>query len=185
MKYRISENLEVEEYDPKKHFMSKILIIVFAPFLYSFIHEIGHGIIALVFGWDILTIKLSYFPFIFDLKAHIVIITHNAIDWQIILMKSFGSIFCLIIGSVFLFLFYKFRLNHYAEFFLFIYFIVFSLDLIIYIIWDVFWVRYGDWYDIYQLSPEFVGSFLIFSILYLILLTFYHKKILNRLEIRD
>lgn len=149
------------------YFFYITMIITIAPFVLSLIHELGHFIIAKIFGWEIIEIVLSYFP-IFNNAYISTIIPELTPIWQEVLFYSFGSIFSLIIGSIVFYLIYKFKYHHYIELGLFAYSVSLILDIFMYILLDIFILKIGDWYKIYLINSFYVFIFLIIEIIILI-----------------
>lgn len=162
-------------------------VAIFLPMaiLYTFIHESGHAIVALIFGWDIVDFQISFFPFILDsLGGYVMIsIPGMPMDWQLIAMYGAGSLFTLIVAYVLFFLFYNFKLNKYAELALVVYMAVLALDSIAYIFRDMFFGGTGDWYQCYSLSPVFVCIVLALCILNIVLFVANFKKIVREVDI--
>jgi len=149
------------------------------------IHEFGHLLIALIFDWEVKEIHISFFPFILDLSDGYIIanIPSNATDIQLLIYASAGSSCSMIVGSIFLFLFYKYNFPSILEIFLFIYSIALVSELYLYIYIDLFIVQIGDWYFCFTKCPIWVGIFFLISIVFLYYWLKYEKRIFNKVDI--
>lgn len=155
-----------------------------AAFLLSFVHETGHCVIALSFGWKITEYHVSFFPFDLSFsEAYVVFLPRpGAIEAEIILVALGGSLATFVTSLLFFLPFYKLRLHPFLEMFFFCYNLLFFMEMVAYIIIDLFFLKNGDWYFIYQLKPWLVGLFLVGGMTSLVLYTIYFKKILRRLD---
>lgn len=170
----------------KFYFISFIIVIfLFMPLLVSMIHELGHYFVCIAFNWEVRKIQFAYFPFLIEERLGYISLymPSNALEWQKILLYFSGSFLSLIIGSIFFITFFRFRLNKYMEIFLFAYSVVLMLDMIVYLILDVFFYQYGDLWKLFSIEPNLVGIiFLSYFILGFIAIR-YSYKILKNLDI--
>lgn len=162
-----------------------ILFFMLMPMITSFIHELGHAITLKFYGIRIYEFHITYFPFVLDFSNPYVayISSRELINFDIFWINASGSLFSLFIGIIFIALYYFFNLNKYIEFFFFQYSIYLILEMIIYIILDIFFMRMGDWYSLYEISPLIVQFSIIVYLLILSFLFLNMRKILQNLDI--
>lgn len=162
-------------------------IFIFLPMgiFITFIHEIGHVIACLIFGWEIKMIHVSLFPFLLDLQGGFVVyvLPLDATLFQQVIVTAAGSIFTLIVGFSFFRLFYKLKLNQYVELFLYVYSFVMIFEFVIYVVLDVFFLRTGDMYKLYLICPAVIGILVIVAFINFILFTAYFPKIIRRVDL--
>jgi hypothetical protein len=152
-----------KEKESFKIFIYFLLSIIPVFLLVSFIHETGHLIVALVFGWKINEISFSFFPFILDLDPSFISVslTGGYFEWQFVIFIIAGSTHTLIWGYISFIIYYKYDLPIFLEIILFLYSITLILEMFFYIIMDLFYFQYGDWYYLYKLNPVLLIVFII------------------------
>jgi len=153
--------------------------------LLSFIHETGHCIIALIFGWKIYEMNISFFPFVYEMEYSWVSIGvpfSSIEEWQLILFLCGGSLHTLFWGYIFFLIYYKIDLPLFLEICLFMFSFFAVTEMLFYIIIDIFYAQFGDWYLLYQINPAIVGIFLSISMLNLGLFLKNYRVIKERVD---
>lgn len=162
-------------------------IAIFIPLaiVFTFIHELGHYIVASIFGWHVIEFHVSLFPFILEPLAGYVmfIVPPGAETWQIVATYGAGSLFTMMFSYAFFVLFYRFKLNRYVELLLVLYMVVFGLDAIVYIMGDLFFGGTGDWHNAYILDPIAVFFVALLCIVNIVLFVANIKKIARNIDI--
>ena len=152
--------------------------LIFSLIIISLVHEVGHLLVALSFKWEVTSFQICFFPFgVFQNGSIGVSIPFEATDYQKVLFLSSGSLLNLFVGVIFLFLMYKYRSHYFVEFFLLVYGIAMTTDIVIYSFADIFFLEIGDWYRVSQINSFFAGLVLLFDVFYMVLFIRSLKKI--------
>lgn len=163
-----------------QYFFYLALAILPMGVFFLFVHEMGHALVAIALGWEVLAIRIPIIP-IEDGFVDVIIPFDASVAARVLLFSA-GSIATFIVGLIFFVFIYKFKFSPFWEMAFAIYFLFFSLDLMIYNIIDVFFLQQGDWAYIYSICPAFNGTMLIIAIGFWALLGHNYDKIAHRLE---
>ena len=158
--------------------------LITIPFLITLIHESGHMLMALIVGWEVYSVQFTYFPFTFHMASgltHIGIDQYNAMKLTLVL--SAGSFHSLIWGYIFFLLVYKYELPKFIELAFFTYSIVLLIEGIGYIIFDLLFLKGGDWWHIYQLNPIIIYIMINLIIFNVGLFVLYYREIIKKIDI--
>ena len=177
--YNISFTQKANRNYTFKFYLYIILSLIPAMIIITFIHEVGHIIVALIYGWDIIEIHISIFPFLLELDHSWVLVGYGMVESssKLIIFALAGSLHTLIWGYLFFYLYYKYDLPLFFEIFFYIYSFIMIFEMIAYIFIDLFYIKIGDWNFIYQLNPIIVGIFLALGIINLVLFSRNFDKI--------
>jgi hypothetical protein len=142
------------------------------------IHEGGHVLFAICLNIPVLEVNLNFFE---NGYAYVLVAFPPAFpDSMRVLFCLSGSLFTLIIGVCFFFLFYYFKWHGILEMTFFAYFLFLIFDFFIYNLCDVFFLTEGDWYRIYNINPVINGIFLIAGIILLLAIILRFKHLAKR-----
>lgn len=170
-----------------KHETLLYFIIALVPLLFieTFIHEIGHAIAALCFGWKIDTVHLTMFPFVFNIDNGFISYypSLDAMLWQKIIVVMSGSMHSLFWGFIFFLLYYFKKLPKFLEVFFFTYSIILGLETIVYLLFDVFILKMGDFYYLYVNASYIPFIILTLGIVIIALFVKNLDKVIKRWDI--
>lgn len=154
--------LKINKISEKKLKLRKFIYAVFTfiPSLYflMIIHELGHYFAGIIVGADTTQINFKILSAITSMNVE------GLTSSELIFITIAGSLSTFIIGCILFFLFYKFHLNPFLEYFFYNFSIILIFDLIIYNMIDVFITQSADWYYVYVLNPFINFAVLIISI---------------------
>jgi hypothetical protein len=181
------------EFDLSRHKLSKKgklilqLAVCFIPaaIILSVIHETGHAVVALALKFQIQEIHLSFLPFVFDFSNPFVrmIPPPTATQLDLVMVMLAGSGATLFWGLVLFLLYYKRKLPQLAEVFCLTYSVLLIMDLGIYSIADIFFLRIGDFFYLYTVSPILCGVIVVGVIILFIAFVYHKDVILDRFDI--
>lgn len=158
-----------------KYITYHLIFAIFSIFILSFLHELGHIIVAKAFGCEIIEISLSGNPFVVVFEGGWVQFNcHGLSEKQLIIISASGSLFTLIFGFISLAIALTHKLNPVIESALFWIGTMTILDVVFYNLLDVFFVQNGDWYYIFTRNPYINGIVMIFSF---VLVWFWFKEL--------
>jgi hypothetical protein len=160
-----------------------ILLIIPTAIFISFIHESGHLIMAYLLGWEAFDIHITNFPFGALDNSYIFISPRiGATETEYLLVGCAGSLHTLIWAYIFFYLYYKHDLHFFIELFFFLYSIIMLFEGFCYILLDLFYFKFADWYLLYLSNSIFVGLFLILYFTNFFLFFYNIDKITNQLS---
>jgi hypothetical protein len=155
------------------------LVLFFCTWIFAFVHEIGHGLWSLMLGYSI---EDWYIPMI-PMRNGWIDVGYISNERDLILILLMGSFFSFAVGNFLLLVIYKFKLHPFLEFGGFCFGLMLSLDLLVYNLFDVFWLRIGDWYDLYQLNPIINLFSLLIGIIHLMVLAKTFQKVYEKMDL--
>jgi hypothetical protein len=170
-----------------KNLVAFLFCIIPSILLISLIHEMGHYYMASLLGWDTNYIHLVLFPFSSeDFNAYIIFNPPmNTPLIESILVMMAGSFHTLLWGYFFFLIYYTFDLPYIIELFCFSYSITMILEMFIYILFDLFFLKKGDWFFLFQHIPSLVFFFLLLGFVNIVLFIHYHREIGERLNLGE
>lgn len=184
--YFFSKNLAISRARPRPSiFLMSTSAMLFYFFLglltmgslVSFVHEMGHGLVVLLFDGKINEIVVFPIPYFIDSDLKGGYIHYNGIytPQQKLLIHMAGSLSTLFFGAAMMYIIVKFHLRPEIEFMGMMYSLMLLFDYIFYVISDLLSLQYtlitdirGDWEKVYLIFP--LGRYIMptFSILFLI-----------------
>lgn len=142
-----------------------LLALIPSMILITLIHEGGHYLFALLNGWNVVEFQIALLPVLNELEGYNRILVPNDIsDLELILLYASGSLHTLCWGYFLFCLFYFLDLPKSVEIFCFLYSCMLVFEMLGYILVDVFLLQYGDWYQIFLLSPIIAFFLLLLGI---------------------
>jgi len=160
-----------------------LLMLIPSIFAAVFIHELGHYIVGSMLGGkleefsiSIITEGRGFVRMSFERQ-----LTVN----ELILFDISGSLFSFIIGIVCFILFFYLKLYAPIEYFLLNFNIILTTEIFFYNILDILFLKSGDWWSIYQISPTINILFICGLLIYWIIYIKMYRKIYSKVDLDD
>lgn len=156
-------------------FVISLTIISFM--LMTIIHELGHAIAAHIFGFEVtkIDITLTY-------GRTWIRIPDDAKNYELIFIYLSGTLHTAFWGLLALFtgmILFKYKRAPEIHFIILSLGLSFFLDFFTYVIFDVFWLQFGDFYAIFKIFPSLLSLLMVFASFYLVLFVKYWKMYSN------